>query len=43
FVKTVSDWREKLFAENASDEERWAYYQYCQIILKQAGRVIENE
>jgi hypothetical protein len=43
FVKTVSDWREKLFSENASDEERWAYHQYCQIILKQAERIIGNE
>jgi hypothetical protein len=43
FVKTVSYWREKLFAENASDEERWAYHQYCQIILKQAERIIGNE
>lgn len=43
FVKTVSCWREKLFSENATDEERWAYHQYCQIILKQVERVIENE
>ncbi|MEH7491362.1 hypothetical protein [Neobacillus niacini] len=43
FVKTVSNWREKLFAENASDEERWAYRQYCQIILKQAERIIGYE
>jgi hypothetical protein len=43
FVKTVSDWQEKLFAESVSDEERWAYHQYCQIILKQAERIIGNE
>jgi hypothetical protein len=43
FVKTVSGWREKLFSEHASDEERWAYHQYCQIILKQAERIIGNE
>jgi hypothetical protein len=43
FVKTASGWREKLFSEHASDEERWAYHQYCQIILKQAERIIGNE
>lgn len=43
FVKTVSRWQEKLFAESASDEERWVYHQYCQIILKQAERIIGNE
>lgn len=43
FVKTVSRWQEKLFAECASDEERWVYHQYCQIILKQAERIIGNE
>ncbi|MDQ1000563.1 ElaB/YqjD/DUF883 family membrane-anchored ribosome-binding protein [Neobacillus niacini] len=43
FVRTVSGWQEKLFSENASDEERWAYHQYCQIILKQAERIIGNE
>ncbi|MEH7011480.1 hypothetical protein V7087_11840 [Neobacillus niacini] len=43
FVRAVSGWQEKLFAENASDEERWAYHQYCQIILKQAERIIGNE
>jgi hypothetical protein len=43
FVKTVSGWQEKLFAEHASDEERWAYHQYCQIILKQSERIIGNE
>lgn len=42
FVKTVSGWQEKLFTENASDEERWMYHQYCQIILKQAERIIGN-
>ena len=40
FVRAVSGWQEKLFAEDASDEERWAYHQYCQIILKQAERII---
>lgn len=43
FVKAVTCWQEKLFAENASDEERWVYHQYCQIILKQAERIIGNE
>jgi hypothetical protein len=43
FVKTVTGWQEKLFAENAADEERWAYHQYCQIILKQAERMIGYE
>ncbi|MFJ5762384.1 hypothetical protein ACIQAA_25310 [Neobacillus sp. NPDC093182] len=43
FVKTVSGWQEKLFSENATDEERWACHQYCQIILKQAERIIGNE
>lgn len=43
FVRTVSDWQEKLFAKNASDEERWMYHQYCQIILKQAERIIGHE
>ncbi|NYE08553.1 hypothetical protein F4694_005401 [Bacillus niacini] len=43
FVKLVSNWQEKLFAEIASDEERWVYHQYCQIILKQAERIIGNE
>lgn len=43
FVQTVSGWQEKLFSENVSDEERWAYHQYCQIILKQAERIIGNE
>jgi hypothetical protein len=43
FVKTVTGWQEKLFAENARDEERWAYHQYCQIILKQAERMIGYE
>jgi hypothetical protein len=43
FVKLVSNWQEKLFAESASDEERWVYHQYCQIILKQAERIIGNE
>jgi hypothetical protein len=43
FVKAVTCWQEKLFAENASDEERWAYHQYCQIILKQAERIMGNE
>ncbi|MEH6991466.1 hypothetical protein V7075_02015 [Neobacillus drentensis] len=43
FVRVVSGWQERLFAEDASDEERWAYHQYCQIILKQAERIIGNE
>ncbi|MFP7298984.1 hypothetical protein [Neobacillus niacini] len=43
FVRTVSLWQERLFAEDASDEERWVYHQYCQIILKQAERIIGNE
>jgi hypothetical protein len=43
FVKAVAKWQEKLFAENASDEERWVYHQYCQIILKQAERMIGYE
>ena len=43
FVKAVAGWQEELFAENASDEERWVYHQYCQIILKQAERIIGNE
>jgi hypothetical protein len=43
FVQTVTGWQEKLFSENVSDEERWAYHQYCQIILKQAERIIGNE
>jgi energy-coupling factor transporter ATP-binding protein EcfA2 len=43
FVKAVSRWQEKLFADDASDEERWAYHQYCQIILKQAERIIGND
>ncbi|MFB3170244.1 hypothetical protein P5G62_024355 [Neobacillus sp. 179-C4.2 HS] len=43
FVKLVSNWQEKLFAESASDEERWVYHQYCQIILKQAERIIGYE
>jgi hypothetical protein len=43
FVRVVSGWQEKLLAEDASDEERWAYHQYCQIILKQAERIIGNE
>lgn len=43
FVRVVSGWQEKLLARDASDEERWAYHQYCQIILKQAERIIGNE
>lgn len=43
FVRAVSGWQEKLLARDASDEERWAYHQYCQIILKQAERIIGNE
>lgn len=43
FVKAVSGWQEKLFAEGTSDEERWIYHQYCQIILKQAERIIGDE
>jgi hypothetical protein len=43
FVKTVAKWQEKLFAEDTSDEERWMYHQYCQIILKQAERMIGYE
>ncbi|MEH7274800.1 hypothetical protein [Neobacillus vireti] len=43
FVKAVSGWQEKLLAENASDEERWVYHHYCQIILKQAEGIFENE
>ncbi len=43
FVKAVSGWQEKLYAEDASDVERWAYHQYCQIILKQAERIIGND
>jgi hypothetical protein len=43
FVKTVAKWQEKLFAEDTSDEERWVYHQYCQIILKQAERMIGYE
>ena len=43
FVKAVSGWQEKLFADDASDVERWAYHQYCQIILKQAERIIGND
>lgn len=43
FVRTVSGLREKLFAEDTSDLERWAYYQYSQIILKQGERIIGNE
>lgn len=43
FVKTVTGWQEKLFAENVRDEERWVYHQYCQMILKQAERMIGYE
>jgi hypothetical protein len=43
FVRVVSGWQERLFADDASDEERWLYHQYCQIILKQAERIIGNE
>ncbi|WP_419955321.1 hypothetical protein ACN6MT_07185 [Neobacillus niacini] len=43
FVKTVSHWQERLFAEDTSDEERWIYHQYCQVILKQAERIIGND
>lgn len=43
FVKAVAKWQEKLFAEDTSDEERWTYHQYCQIILKQAERIIGYE
>lgn len=43
FVKTVSVWQNQLFAENVSDEERWVYHQYCQIILKQAERIMGND
>ncbi|MEH7255064.1 hypothetical protein V7111_23415 [Neobacillus niacini] len=43
FVKAVSGWQEKLFAEDAPDVERWVYHQYCQIILKQAERIIGND
>ncbi|SDM85480.1 hypothetical protein [Bacillus sp. OK048] len=43
FVKALSSWQEKLFADDASDVERWAYHQYCQIILKQAERIIGND
>jgi hypothetical protein len=43
FVKVVSGWQERLFAENTTDFERWAYHNYCQIILKQAERIIEND
>jgi hypothetical protein len=43
FVKAVAWWQEKLFARDTSDEERWIYHQYCQIILKQAERIIGYE
>jgi hypothetical protein len=43
FVKIVAKWQEKLFAEDTSDEERWVYHQYCQIILMQAERMIGYE
>jgi hypothetical protein len=43
FVSAVAGWQEKLFAEDTSDEERWVYHQYCQIILKQAERIIGYE
>jgi hypothetical protein len=43
FVRVVSGWQERLLARDATDEERWAYHQYCQIILKQAERIIGNE
>jgi hypothetical protein len=43
FVRVVSGWQEKLLARDTSDEERWAYHQYGQIILKQAERIIGNE
>ncbi|WP_462411602.1 hypothetical protein [Neobacillus sp. Marseille-QA0830] len=40
FVEAVSKWQEKMFAEEATDVERWMYHQYCQVILKQAERII---
>ncbi|MCM3569326.1 hypothetical protein [Neobacillus mesonae] len=43
FVQAVSEWQAKLLAKESTDLERWMYYQYCQIILKQAERIIENE
>ncbi|GHH99821.1 hypothetical protein [Neobacillus kokaensis] len=43
FVKAVSVWQEKLFAKQTTDVERWVYHQYCQIISKQAERIIGNE
>lgn len=43
FVRAASGWQEKLLARDASDEERWAYHQYGQIILKQAERIIGYE
>ncbi|GHI00969.1 hypothetical protein [Neobacillus kokaensis] len=43
FVNVVSEWQEKLFAKQTSDVDRWLYHQYCQIILKQSGRIFKNE
>jgi hypothetical protein len=43
FVKAVTCWQEKLFSEQSSDEEKWVYHQYCQLILKQAERIIGND
>jgi hypothetical protein len=43
FVKTVSKLQEKLLAEETNAEERWAYHQYCQIMLKQGERIIGND
>lgn len=43
FVRAASGWQKKLLARDASDEERWTYHQYGQIILKQAERIIGNE
>ncbi|MCQ6279344.1 hypothetical protein [Bacillus sp. EB600] len=43
FVKAVDGWKEKMFSDRATDAERWAYHLYCQVILKQAERIIGND
>ncbi|WP_053363191.1 hypothetical protein [Bacillus sp. FJAT-27251] len=43
FVKTVSKLQGKLLAEETNAEERWAYHQYCQIMLMQGERIIGND
>jgi hypothetical protein len=43
FLKAVSRWQDKLFSDQVTDVERWAYHHYSQIILNQAERILNND